>query len=406
MVRRSIPPAQGPLIKHPQHWTIFDSRSRTGRPDIRLLLKVKKNIFTIISSQIATAYEECKGMGLSLTVFRNPDRQYIIILVQGHHAEDIADLKKTIDKILHGTIIDLNDGAMWTSSWRNPSALLKLKKIEQDNGVIIVYDTQRYELRIFGTQKKCGTAKWAVFAMASAEASLAQKAPWKPSHLHTKHVLQPKTKQVNNKDCTICWTETDDQIVTKCDHVYCKDCFQNLCTAAKSSGKDFSLTCHGCQLAFSMEELHDILAPKSFEEVLEASFISYVQRNPGFYSHCAKPDCDGIFRIQDSAEVNSCPKCFTNTCMSCRASHDGNTCAEYQYRLSDDYILTQKLKKELKIKDCPSCGIGIEKIDGCNNVLCYSCHVAICWNCMEFFQQYDLCYAHLNEKHGGPHDRH
>ncbi|RDI82805.1 hypothetical protein Vi05172_g7083 [Venturia inaequalis] len=377
---------------------------RTARPELRLLFKVQNNIFSLVSSQMATICQHYKGTGLSSTVFRNPDRDYMIILVQGYHAKDIAGVKKTFDEILHGTTIKHNDKAIWTSSLSERSALLKLKKIETDNGVTIVCDNQQCELRIFGAPTNCGIATWAVFAMVSAEASLAKEASSKPNDLKMKQVPQSITKQLNNKECIICWSEAEDPVLTKCGHLYCKQCFQNLCIAAKSSGKKFWLACHGCQAAFSLEELHDILAHKAFEEVLKASFVSYIQRNPGVYSRCPKPDCDGAFRIRDGVEVSSCPKCFSTTCMSCRASHDGKTCAEYQYESSDDYISTQKLKKELNIKDCPNCGIGIEKIDGCNNVVCYSCHVAICWKCLEFFQQYDLCYAHLHEKHGGPYD--
>lgn len=217
----------------------------------------------------------------------------------------------------------------------------------------------------------------------------------------------PESQTEFFKDCTICWTTAENPVLTKCGHLHCKECFQNLCTAAKFSRKDFSLICYGCQVAFGLEELHDILSPKAFEEVLEASFSSHIQRNPGIYKHCPKPDCGGIYRITDKVEYNSCPKCFTVVCMSCRMSHERETCAEYQYELSDEYQYqaTQKLMKELNIKDCPSCGIGIEKFaDTCNRVECESCHVHICWHCMEYFKTDSLGYIHLDEKHGGPYD--
>ena len=54
-------------------------------------------------------------------------------------------------------------------------------------------------------------------------------------------------------------------------------------------------------------------------------------------------------------------------------------------------------------KQCPksSCKAPIEKIDGCNNVHCTHCNAHICWVCLDYFDDMNVCYAHLRKAHGG-----
>ena len=46
------------------------------------------------------------------------------------------------------------------------------------------------------------------------------------------------------------------------------------------------------------------------------------------------------------------------------------------------------LKKNSKIKTCPSCYNIIEKIDGCNHMKCVYCHYEFCWLCMGKYTYY------------------
>lgn len=136
---------------------------------MRLLFKIAKNIFNLVSKRIDTACQEWRETGLSRTVYRNPDRDYIVLIVKGHQAKDFAAAKIAINEIINRTTIKHNDKPVWASFLSNKNALRKLKKIEKDNSVIIIRDNQRCELRFFGAPNKCGIAKWAIFAMVSAE---------------------------------------------------------------------------------------------------------------------------------------------------------------------------------------------------------------------------------------------
>jgi len=39
-------------------------------------------------------------------------------------------------------------------------------------------------------------------------------------------------------------------------------------------------------------------------------------------------------------------------------------------------------------KQCPNCGIGIQKNGGCPHMNCQKCKHEFCWNCMGSFKSY------------------
>lgn len=41
------------------------------------------------------------------------------------------------------------------------------------------------------------------------------------------------------------------------------------------------------------------------------------------------------------------------------------------------------------IKKCPTCGVNIDRIDGCNNVKCFYCKKSMCWLCGKFVNNHD-----------------
>jgi len=42
-----------------------------------------------------------------------------------------------------------------------------------------------------------------------------------------------------------------------------------------------------------------------------------------------------------------------------------------------------------RVKNCPNCRTGIEKISGCNKMHCENCHTKFCWMCLEVITDYD-----------------
>jgi hypothetical protein len=416
--------------------------------------KVATNIFGAVQANIRAVSQTWKEQHLNFKIYPSAGlgQQYRVLKIEGQLAKDVAGAKVIMDKILDGITVKRNGQPVWTPSLsNNGSAFQKLKKIQEEHGVIVIRNKRKSELRLFGPPEKCSRVELAIAAMVDSESSSARSISLKPEDFQWacsggfkmivgaigEHVamfdiistpkriliegsekeyetalrmvknrmLESKTRKIGTEDCSVCWTQAENPVFTKCGHVYCMECFEGLCTAASSTGKDFSIICQGdmgkCQVVFGLEELQEILSSKAFEEVLEASFASHIQRNPATYSYCPKPDCGMIYRITDTMQVNTCSKCLTVICTYCRASHEGKTCADYKDEISGAYEATKKLKKEMGIKDCPSCGIGMEKTEGCNHMTCGGCGAHVCWVCLEVFKTSGPCYDHMTVKHGG-----
>jgi hypothetical protein len=63
--------------------------------------------------------------------------------------------------------------------------------------------------------------------------------------------------------------------------------------------------------------------------------------------------------------------------------HTGMTCEEYQQLEQEEKEKKQMAENlgDLPFKKCPKCLTIIEKIAGCNAVLCTQCNISFCWRC-------------------------
>ena len=79
----------------------------------------------------------------------------------------------------------------------------------------------------------------------------------------------------------------------------------------------------------------------------------------------AAEDCRGFL-----SENYKCDLCQQTTCPDCNEiMEEGHTCDEEAVQSAE------LIKKETK--PCPKCGIRIFKIDGCDQMWCTECHVAL-----------------------------
>jgi hypothetical protein len=417
--------------------------------------KVATTIFSAVQTRIRIASQDWSKEHLNFKVYpcAGPGSQYRVLKIEGPVAKDVAAAKETMDKILDGIIVMSHDEPLWTHSLTyNGTVFQNLKQIEKDHGVVVIRNRRKGELRLYGSPDKCAGAQSAIVKMISAESSTHHIINLKPEEFQwacnggfhaivralgenyaifdivsmpkrilitgsekeyeaalrivKKRELKSNVKDTaSEEDCAVCLTPAENPVSTKCGHVYCIDCFEGLCAAAGLGEKEYSITCLGamgkCEVVFSLEELQDNLSSKAFEDILEASFASFVQRHSQTFRYCPKPDCGMIYRVTSTHKFNTCAKCLTVTCTFCHVPHEGKTCAEYKDEASGGYEALKKLKKELGIKDCPNCTTSLEKIEGCNHMTCRGCKSHICWVCLELFSASGPCYAHMRAKHGG-----
>ncbi|KAH7324213.1 hypothetical protein B0I35DRAFT_423738 [Stachybotrys elegans] len=203
--------------------------------------------------------------------------------------------------------------------------------------------------------------------------------------------------------CSDCGIEAKEPQRISCEHVYCTLCFSKMCQAEASSTKEFRIACKGdfdrCARVLPFSEIQNLLLSEVFENILEASFKSYMRLSVDQFRNCPTPGCTQLYRVAsaDSSIVprTTCLKCLAVVCTGCFTSHAGWAC-----RHKEDEAFA-KAKERLGIQDCPNCKTSIERPAGCNHVECSACGSCMCWLCLAVFDTIGLCYAHMRSSHAG-----
>ncbi|KAI1639314.1 hypothetical protein F4809DRAFT_159133 [Biscogniauxia mediterranea] len=457
---------------------------RTSKLTVQLIhsaqFKVSAPIYNAVQSQIKANISDWKELNLHFVAAQNsdPDTWYRMLKVEGVNESHLATATKTLTTILAGRIARDGPATLWHPSLRDTGVLTRrLKYLQHQTGVIIVRNKTKSEIRLYGPPRKCAEVQAAIAKILKAEDAdefsieLDNKSfLWAcrggikeiadqigPDNARLDVISTPKrivvttgtdreyqialalvnahrgpaapkadpggTSSSSNAakdDCSVCWTEAENPIRTSCGHVYCLDCFENLCMSATRQDAAVCIRCAGdrdaCAAVLGLPELQAHLSSSAFEELLEQSFASYVRLHPQQLRYCPSADCDAVYRTNNNnnntdpntptptAVANrehTCPRCLATVCTACHAQHgEAVSCAEHQDRATGRWAAFLRLKREVGIKDCPRCGTPVEKTDGCDHVLC-RCGAHVCWACLDVFDASDECYAHMKRAHGG-----
>lgn len=416
--------------------------------------KVSALIYEAVQHQIKANIRRWKELHLHFVAYENstPPKWYRVLKIEGDVAADVAEAKNTIAGIVAGKVARDGSSILWHPSLRGNGIIHeKFRQLQQQTGVLIIRDKTKSQLRLYGALNKCEEVETAISKILKDQKSetlnidLDEKSfswachggfkkivdelgPNKVSFdiisspkrivvtgtamdydtalamMNSKEVIWSKKTDTITQDCSVCWTEAENPIRTKCNHVYCLDCFENMCMTATTQGSEVRIRCAGdsdtCNTVLGLPELQEHLSSTAYDELLEKSFDSYVRLHPDTLKYCPSPDCNSVYRVTTVTKMHNCPRCLRLVCTKCHAQHGLVSCADYQDISTGGYAAYEKLKKEIGIKDCPKCKTPLEKTDGCNHMAC-RCGAHICWVCLDVFQKAGDCYDHMNIKHGG-----
>ncbi|KAI1385689.1 uncharacterized protein F4822DRAFT_351369 [Hypoxylon trugodes] len=415
--------------------------------------KVHANICEAVQPQIKARIRAWKDSHLYFTLYENsiPPKWYRVMKVEGEDVKGVVGAKDDISRILSGIVARDGSTVLWHPALRGNGILLeRLKQLEQQLGILIIRSKAKSQLRLYGTQKKCEEGQAAIANLLKDEGSEtfsidlgADELSWalrggfarikngvgsNKANLEIaptyKRILiigslvdyemalsimkdrnaprKESIKSSEKQDCSFCYIEAEDPIETHCSHVYCLDCFENYCVSAIAQNETTRLECIGesgiCGEALRLSEIQEHLPSAAFEELLEQSLASYIRTHPQSFKQCPSVDCGYIYRTGPTPRMHTCPNCLTPVCIACHAQHGEMTCAEYKDVSSGGYEALNRYKKEQNIKDCPKCSTPLDKIAGCNHMVCH-CGAHICWACLETFKVSDDCYDHMNKVH-------
>lgn len=416
--------------------------------------KVSTLIYEAVQHQIKANIRKWKESHLRFVAYENstPPKWYRVLKIEGEVAADVAEAKNTIAGIIAGQVAKDGPSVLWHPSLRGNGFLHgKLRQLQQQTGVLIIRNKTKSQLRMYGAPKRCEELQATIAEIlkdqksATLNIDLDEKSfswachggfkriadelgPNKVSFdiisqpkrivvtgtamdydtavalMNSREVLRIKEPDSIGQDCSVCWTEAENPIRTKCNHVYCLDCFENLCISATTNGSEVQIRCAGdsgiCNAVLGLPELQEHLSSTAFDELLEQSFVSYTRLHPDSLRYCPSADCDSVYRVSTVAKMHNCPRCLSLVCTKCHAQHGLMSCADYQDVSTGGYAAFEKLKREIGIKDCPKCKTPLEKTEGCNHMAC-RCGAHICWVCLGTFKASSDCYGHMKKEHGG-----
>ncbi|KAF5539765.1 hypothetical protein FNAPI_10700, partial [Fusarium napiforme] len=206
-----------------------------------------------------------------------PERGFHRILkIEGEDRQLVAQAKRDLEKVITGTVLTMDGKNIWYSNLKiSKTAYRKLQKIERDLEIVIIRDIRASNFRAFGPEER----------VAQAAAALQQLIDELKAGGHAiKKAVSPVKRQQLETDCPICFDEAEESLRTSCGHTYCGLCFFQMCQAEASNPGNCSISCMGdsgkCRNVLEISEIQALILSETFENILEASFASFIRRHP------------------------------------------------------------------------------------------------------------------------------
>ncbi|XP_022609129.1 E3 ubiquitin-protein ligase RNF144B [Seriola dumerili] len=210
--------------------------------------------------------------------------------------------------------------------------------------------------------------------------------------------------------CKLCLSEQPSAATRElqsCNCNFCTACLQQYVQLAIMEGGGAPITCPdmACQKSGVLldSEIASLAAADQVELYQRVKFERGVKLDPS-KAWCPVLECQAVCKVQPSTEGQPtavpCLTCHTVFCSGCRGPwQDSHTCPERQPMMSPSPSHESRARSDshsdMPIKQCPMCGIYIERNQGCAQMLCKSCKHTFCWYCLQnldgdiFLRHYD-----------------
>jgi hypothetical protein len=431
-------------------------------PLVSIKLSVSSRLLAAIQPQLDLLVDQTwRRDYVQIKSYEALGKKYAQVRIFGQFREPVAKAKSAVEKLLAGQIAADGDGPITDPLYFRPSSKNFLNEIGAPHGVFIHQDLRRSVLRLYGDatgieqveralvakcaelKKHCHTVildpealafalkggfRQVVAALGKDKVKLdiinnpkriivegSTKDAAQVQEILTSCASPPLETQIAGLSisgddselfCPVCFTPPEAPIKTSCGHFYCSSCLASQCTSADS----FPLKCLGegavCGSPMTLADVKKVLSGTEYDSLLQTSLTSYLRSRTTEFQYCSTPDCDRFYRISNTENPRTfdCDGCLSSICTSCHQNpHDGLTCkankALIKAALEGDEKLA-KWKKDNDVRDCPKCGVPIEKAFGCNHMECISCRIHICWFCMTTFGSGEETYEHMARTHG------
>ncbi|XP_061633058.1 E3 ubiquitin-protein ligase RNF144B [Phyllopteryx taeniolatus] len=227
---------------------------------------------------------------------------------------------------------------------------------------------------------------------------------------------EPDPSTSNNRDplsspnvfCKLCLCEHPPALTRtlhSCECIFCTTCLQQYVQLTIKEGGGTPITCPdmacrniGVLLDSEIADLASADQTKLYQRLKFERGVKLDPRKIWCPVLECQAVCDVLLGSEGQPSAVPCPTCHAIFCSGCREPWQGShTCPERQPMMSHTHESRDRYNSdsELPIKQCPTCGIYIERNQGCAQILCKSCKHTFCWYCLQnldgdiFLRHYD-----------------
>ncbi|SCW04419.1 LAFE_0H13102g1_1 [Lachancea fermentati] len=192
--------------------------------------------------------------------------------------------------------------------------------------------------------------------------------------------------------CHICCESGEKETFSlECAHEYCLDCYKHYIQDKLPDGK--IITCMNCDLALRNEDIDKIMGDNSSAKLMLSSIKGFIQKHSNHYKWCPFVDCNYVIQVGNISSLSEFPRFHISPYVICDNKHKFcfqcglESHAPGDCQVADVWVKTAQAESAnlnwvLKnTKECPKCGVNIEKNGGCNHMTCKSCAYEFCWIC-------------------------
>ncbi|XP_066546857.1 E3 ubiquitin-protein ligase RNF144B [Amia ocellicauda] len=208
--------------------------------------------------------------------------------------------------------------------------------------------------------------------------------------------------------CKLCLSEyplEDRSQLHTCNCVFCTPCLQQYVQFAIKEGCGAPVTCPdmAClKKGTLLDSEIACLAPSDQVQLYQRlRFEREVQLDPD-KTWCPVLGCQAVCSIGQHSNAQPvsvlCPACGVVFCSVCKGDwQPGHSCSERRslnLPSVDDSVQISN-EPDAPVKQCPVCGVYIERNQGCAQMMCKSCKHTFCWYCLQnldgdiFLRHYD-----------------
>ena len=188
-----------------------------------------------------------------------------------------------------------------------------------------------------------------------------------PEPARTTRNGRPAAQRAPDLECKVCFDNitSNEYIFTPCGHHLCRTCVEGSFRTALSDRERFPPRC--CPLNEEGE-----ITLKSSRRLLPADLIREFKDKAEEWgtpdgTYCHVPGCSAFIpstHVDDYRQRGTCPKCRAKTCTACKLEyHRGMECPE-----DPGQCALEALAEREGWKACPSCGVMVERVFGCNHM--------------------------------------